>query len=125
MRKTPVIVVAFCGAALLSAAGVVAQTDASVVVTPGRTSQFLHPDPSDARTVVTPGPSETLVNPHRRGRGGPANVRRAPRVMPVDDETGTSVHPGSRPIVVYPEAEAGGTVVIPGRRPVVVYPPIP
>ena len=125
MRKSLVIVVAFCGAALLSAAGVVAQTDASVIVTPGRASQFLRPDPSDARTVITPGPSEMLVNPHLRGRRGPGNMQPVPRAVPVDDETGTSIHPGSRPIVVYPEADAGGTVDIPGRRPVVVYPPIP
>ena len=126
MRKSLVIVVAFCGAALLSAAGVVAQTDASVVVTPGRTPQFQHPDPGDGRTVITPGPSETLVNPQLRGRRAPSNARRAPRVVPYPDgETGTSVHPGSHPIVVYPEAAGGTTVVIPGRRPVVVYHPIP
>ena len=79
-----------------------------------------------AQPVRFTGSADALVNPHLRGRRAPSNARRAPRVVPYPDgETGASIHPGSRPIVVYPEADGGTTVVIPGRRPVVVYPPIP
>lgn len=119
----PFFVAGVLCAALLSAAGVVAQTDASVAVTPGRAPTFTQPDPRDARTVITPGPAETVVNPELRGRRGPLRSRTAPRlIVPGENTSGTSVHPGSRPVVIYPEGDPR-TTVRPGRRPVVVYPP--
>ena len=123
MRTSVALAVALCGAALLPASVVVAQTNA-MVVTPGRSAEFVPPGAADGQTVVTPGPPETMVNPELRGRRGPSRFVRPRFVVPEQAAGSAAVRPGSRPAVVYPDADlAGDTVVRPGRRPTVIYPP--